>query len=188
MAPVDMAAMEGLRLQHAVCVDRYGRVFISDYYNSLIRKVDTTGIITTIAGNDTAGYGGDCGPATAGEIYYPQGVAVDKLGNVYVADYDNHRVRMVTDMPVCPALGISNEKGPGFEVVPNPSTGTFTIHGNDLLQENSVVIYNCIGQRVYECINCAQREINLSGYNNGVYIIYVGIAGTYNYRKIIISH
>ena len=162
-------------------------MFISDYYNSLIRRVDATGIITSIAGNDTAGYAGDCTPATAGEIYYPQGVAVDKAGNVYIADFDNHRVRMVTDMPVCPSLETGNEKRTSFEIIPNPSTGSFTIHSNDLSQENSVVIYNCVGQKVYECNNCAQREINLSGYNDGVYIVYVGVAGIYSYNKILIS-
>jgi sugar lactone lactonase YvrE len=172
----------------AVWVDRIGRVYISDYYNSLIRKVDTSGIISTIAGNDTAGYRGDCGPATAGEIYYPQGVAVDKAGNVYIADFDNHRVRMVTDGPVCPSLGINNEKRSGFMVVPNPSTGPFTIYADNALQESNVVIYNCIGERVYECMLGAQKEINLSSYNDGIYIIYVKNGEAYSHKKIIIRH
>jgi len=84
----------------AVAVDNNGNIYISDYYNSMIRKVSAaTGIITTIAGNDTPAYCCDCHPATVAEIYYPQGVAVDKRGNVYIADYGNSRVRKVINPP-----------------------------------------------------------------------------------------
>lgn len=55
-----------------------------------------TGVITTIAGNGTTGVAGDGGPATAAQLVYPAGAAVDAAGNVYIADTNNHRIRKVT--------------------------------------------------------------------------------------------
>lgn len=77
-----------------VAVDASGNVYIADEYNHVIRKV-SGGTITTFAGNNTAGYGGDGGPATQAELYYPPQVAVDSVGNVYIADQYNQRIRKV---------------------------------------------------------------------------------------------
>ena len=80
----------------AVTVDGAGNVYISDLRAYCIRKVDAaTGTISTIAGNGRWGYGGDGGPAIEAQLSEPRGVAVDAMGNVYVADYWNHRVRKV---------------------------------------------------------------------------------------------
>jgi len=78
-----------------VAVDGFGNVFVADANNSRIRKVDTNGIITTVAGNGNSGYSGDGGPATSASFYYPQGVAVDGFGNLFIADTDNSRIRKV---------------------------------------------------------------------------------------------
>jgi hypothetical protein len=56
----------------------------------------STGIITTVAGNGTAGYSGDGGAATSAELDYPEAVAFDSTGNLYIADSDNERIRKVT--------------------------------------------------------------------------------------------
>ena len=80
----------------AVAVDAAGDLFIVDLGNSRIRRVDAaTGIITTVAGNGMQAYGGDGGPATGASLNYPLDVAVDAAGNVFIADYVNHRVRRV---------------------------------------------------------------------------------------------
>jgi uncharacterized protein (TIGR03437 family) len=79
-----------------VAVDGSGNVYICDNGNSRIRKVTAaTGIITTIAGNGTQGFGGDGGPGTAAQLNTPQNVAVDKDGNVYISDFGNNRIRKV---------------------------------------------------------------------------------------------
>lgn len=78
-----------------VTVDASGNVYIADSQNERIRKVNTNGIISTIAGNGKAGFSGDGGPATAAEFEFPQGIAVDASGNVYISDYDNQRIRKV---------------------------------------------------------------------------------------------
>ncbi len=72
-----------------------GDVYIADWYNHRIRKVDTTGTITTIAGNGTAVFSGDGGPATSAGLNSPTGVAVSRTGEVYITEWGLHRVRKV---------------------------------------------------------------------------------------------
>ena len=78
--------------------DKGGNMYISDYNESVIRKVNTNGIITTIAGNYSYGFGysGDGGPATAAELNYPNSVVVDAAGNIYIDDSNNNVVRKVS--------------------------------------------------------------------------------------------
>jgi uncharacterized repeat protein (TIGR03803 family) len=78
-----------------VTVDASGNLFIVDWGNSVIRKVDTNGIITTVAGNGTGGYSGDGGVATSAELSNPSAVSVDAFGNLFIADSENSRVRKV---------------------------------------------------------------------------------------------
>ena len=76
--------------------DNAGNLYIADSSNNRVRVVNTSGIISTVAGNGTAGYGGDGGPATSAELNNPYSVAVDTSNNLYIADQNNHRVRKVT--------------------------------------------------------------------------------------------
>src|SRR5947207_1398629 len=70
-----------------VAVDSAGNLFIADYGNSRVRRVDaTTQVITTVAGNGTRGYSGDGGPATSAELEFPLGIALDTAGNLFIAD------------------------------------------------------------------------------------------------------
>ncbi|HMD69739.1 MAG TPA: hypothetical protein VKF41_00265 [Bryobacteraceae bacterium] len=78
-----------------VAVDSAGNLYIADFGNSRIRKV-SNGMISTIAGNGTPGFSGDGGPATSAQLAYPEGVAADSAGNLYVADTSNYRVRILT--------------------------------------------------------------------------------------------
>jgi hypothetical protein len=80
-----------------VVVDAAGNIFIADALNNRVRKISiTTGLITTVAGNGTHGYSGDNGPATSAALGYVEGIAVDAAGNIYIADTDNQRIRMVS--------------------------------------------------------------------------------------------
>jgi hypothetical protein len=78
-----------------VVFDAFGNLFIGDYQNNRVRKVDTNGMITTVAGNGTNGYSGDGGVATNASLSNPAGLALDSSGNLYIADSGNHRVREV---------------------------------------------------------------------------------------------
>ena len=79
-----------------VAVDAAGNLYIGDTYNARVRQVSAAGIITTVAGNGTYGFSGDGGAASAAQVSYPYGVAVDASGNLYIADSNNFRVRMVS--------------------------------------------------------------------------------------------
>jgi sugar lactone lactonase YvrE len=86
-----------VNIPYGLAVDSAGNIYIADLENNRIRKVTaSTGIISTVAGNGTAGYSGDGGAATSAEINFPYGVAVDSAGNIYIADFGNQRIRKVT--------------------------------------------------------------------------------------------
>lgn len=84
-----------MNIPWGVAYDAAGNLYISDRNNEVIRKVDSAGTITTFAGNGTAGFCGDKGPATSACLNTPRGLATDSLGNLYIADGLNHRVRKV---------------------------------------------------------------------------------------------
>lgn len=78
-----------------VTLDAAGNLFIAVMWNNVVRRVDAHGVITTVAGNGTNGYSGDGGAATNASLNNPSGVAVDAAGNLFVADGNNYRVRVV---------------------------------------------------------------------------------------------
>jgi uncharacterized protein (TIGR03437 family) len=77
-------------------VDSSGNLFIADRGNNRIRKVSTSGTITTVAGNGSEGATGDNGPATAAELYGPTSVAVDASGDIFIAVTQSNRIREVS--------------------------------------------------------------------------------------------
>ena len=84
-----------MKFPYNVAVDVTGNLYIADLHDNRIRKVDTNGIITTVAGNGMGGYSGDGGPATDAMINSPNDVEVDAAGNLYIADTENRRIRKV---------------------------------------------------------------------------------------------
>ena len=90
------ATSAGIDSPFDIAPDREGNVYIADSFIHRIRRVDrATGIITTVAGNGTAGFSGDGGLATDAMLNNPHGVAVDVTGNLLIADSDNNRIRLV---------------------------------------------------------------------------------------------
>jgi uncharacterized protein (TIGR03437 family) len=99
-----------------IAVDLFGNVYLSDTDHQRVRKIDTAGTITTIAGTGVAGYSGDGGPAAAAEINLPYGLAVDLAGDVYVADLGNNRVRKISPLGVISTVagtGVAGSAGDG---------------------------------------------------------------------------
>ena len=94
-----------------VAVDAAGNLFVADGFNHRIRKIDTAGTITTVAGTGQQGFWGDGGPAAEAELYLPTGVAVDAAGNLLVADRSNHRIRKVDAAGTITTVAGSGERG-----------------------------------------------------------------------------
>ena len=84
-----------LNLPYDVAVDGAGNLYITDRNNHRIRRVDSTGTITTIAGTGKDGFSGDGGPAIQAQLRDPAGVALDGAGNLYISDASNNRIRKV---------------------------------------------------------------------------------------------
>ncbi len=104
-----------------IAIDNAGNIYIGEGANDRIRLVNTAGIISTIAGNGTYGFSGDGGPATAAELNYPNAMSVDTTGNIYFADINNNRIRMINTSGI-----ISTIAGNGYG---SPNSGGFSGDG-----------------------------------------------------------
>jgi hypothetical protein len=161
---------------HGIFVDAAGSLYIADSDNNRVRKV-SGGIITTIAGVGTAGYTGDGGPGTAAELKYPTKVAVSNAGLVYVADYNNDVIRLLT-----PMVGIEENEEKGIlSIYPNPSEGIFSVvvpATLNLTGNQKVSITNLIGEVVWikeiNIDNGSTFLIDITGQPSGVYMVHIG--------------
>ncbi len=95
----------------SVTADGLGNVFIADQLNRYIRKVNTSGIISSIAGIGSSGYGGDGGPATTATLNDPWGIAADAAGNLYIGDHGNNRVRKINPSGVITTVAGNGTSG-----------------------------------------------------------------------------
>jgi trimeric autotransporter adhesin len=83
-------------MPNGLAFDSSGNLYIADYGNNRLRRVTPEGIVATVAGNGTQGYGGDRGHAASAQLNHPNALAIDSAGNLYIADIENHLVRKVT--------------------------------------------------------------------------------------------
>jgi uncharacterized protein (TIGR03437 family) len=133
----------------AVTLDAAGNLYIADSLNHVVRKVTGDGRIATIAGiGGQGGFSGDGGPATQAELYYPDGLAVDSVGNLYIADSLNNRIRVVTPGGIIMTVagngkfGDSGDGGPATSARLNGPTSVALDSAGNLYvgdSENSVV-------------------------------------------------
>jgi sugar lactone lactonase YvrE len=107
---------------YEVRFDAAGNLLFVEMKNHLVRRVDAkTGIISTVAGTGKAGFGGDGGPATAAQLNIPHSIALDRAGNLYIADIGNHRIRKVdAQTGVISTIAGNGQKQPP---TPGPAAG-----------------------------------------------------------------
>ncbi len=123
-----------------VALDSANNLYIADTSNSVIRKVTTsTGIISTVAGTITSGFSGDEGPAVGAQLHYPDGVAVDASGNIYIADRLNSRIRMVLTSGII--VTIAGEGGAAYSGDGGPATNASLFFPTGVMLDGSGNVY-----------------------------------------------
>jgi hypothetical protein len=102
--------------------DKIGNMYIAEINSSVIRKIATTGIITTVTGGGTPGYSGDGGPATAAALAYPYALCLDTADNIYISDNANACIRKITaatgiieTVAGCGVAGYAGDGGPATD-------------------------------------------------------------------------
>jgi sugar lactone lactonase YvrE len=139
-----------------LAVDGQGNIFVADFGNNVIRKISTTGTVTTFAGNGIAGYVD--GAATVAEFNGPAGLAFDKQGNLYVADNNNNMIRKITSAGV--VSRVAGTKTPGYvNGTVNTTTGVYT----SFRSPNGLVVDASGNIFVADLGNSAIRQITSAG-------------------------
>ena len=158
-----------LWIPQGIKIDNAGNIFIADNGNNTIRMVSAAGIITTLAGSGSRGFSGDGGPAISATLNNPSGVAVDLMGNVYIADGGNNRVRKVNISSL--SVTVTKAGLSGVLVYPNPTKGTINI----INAANSEVVVNDVtGREVMRAsLTNAKETVDVNSFAAGVYLLQV---------------
>jgi trimeric autotransporter adhesin len=156
-----------------IAVDASGNLYIADLHNQRIRMVNTAGIIATVAGNGTSGFSGDGAAATAAQLNYPKAVAVDGLGNIFISDGDNSRVRKVNTAGIITT--VAGNGAPYVPGVPIPGDGGPATAANLQLLEG---IATDASGNLYISSGYGVRKINSSG----IITTIAGINDSFGYR------
>ncbi|HVA97818.1 MAG TPA: T9SS type A sorting domain-containing protein [Bacteroidia bacterium] len=140
-----VATLARLNVPMSVYADASGNIYIADYNNVRIRKVNISGIISTVAGTGIYGFSGDGGSATSAKIGWPYAVTIGANGNMYIADTWNNRIRKVTGLTGINELSDAKQ----ISVYPNPSNGIFTIAQKNNFEPLKVEVYNMLGEKIF---------------------------------------
>jgi len=170
-----------------IAIDGSGSLLISDWSNNRIRKIDTLGIITTIAGDDSTGNdNGDGGPATAATIGGPEGITIDRYGNIFFADY--YYVRKISAPPLA-VITVTTNTVAGITLYPNPASAGYIMLAvsSALTGPASIHIVNDIGQKVLETSIQTNAPVSLPlNIPPGIYFLSATTAqGTYSKPLIV---
>lgn len=145
-------------------VDAAGNVYFADSGNNRIRKIDAvTGIVTTITGNGAAGFTGDGGPASDAELNFPVQIAFDSAGNLYIADYQNFRVRRV-DAKTGTIATIAGNGTSFFPTDGGPATNSAISGMQSLILDSSGALFiTDLGNARIRVVNVSTSPINVAG-------------------------
>jgi uncharacterized protein (TIGR03437 family) len=99
-----------LRDPRHMTIDRAGNIYFTEGLAHRVRKISPAGIITTVAGTGQAGFSGDGGPAARAQLNLPVGIAVDRAGNLFISEKENHRIRRITPSGIISTVAGTGQK------------------------------------------------------------------------------
>lgn len=159
---------------YGVATDKSGNVYVADYGNSLIRKITQAGVVTTLAGTGTAGFVN--GTGTAAAFNFPTGLACDSLGNIYVADRGNSRIRKIT-----PGGIVTTIAGGSYAYADGIGTAASFKNPSDLTLDPSGNIYVAdVVNNMIRMVTPAGVVTSLAGAGSASFADGTGIAASFN--------
>lgn len=172
---------------YGIAIDSWGNIFLSDQGNNVIRAINTSGIVTTYAGNDTVGYSGDGGFAIHAELNEPYGIAVDASDNLYIADAQNFRIRKVSAPPASVFVKEVQPQG-SLQLFPNPSSGQFTIALPAAQDKITLIIEDLLGKTIEtKTITYPPQQFHFTlSQPPGTYIVKVITDGNTYWQKVVV--
>ena len=153
-----------------LAVDATGALYIADNGNNVIRKVALNGTISTVAGNGVQGFSGNGGPATAAAMFFPNAIAFDTAGNMYIAEPPNESIRKVSPSGIITVvaggngLGFSGDGGLAINAQMDDPQGV-TVDGNGTIfiaDEDNARIRMVTPAGIITTI-CGDGHLNFSG-------------------------
>lgn len=182
-----LATAAKLSLPTGITVDRACNLYIADEGNNRVRKVAaSSGIISQFAGNGGSGYSGDGGLATSAQFDLIWGIASDTLGNIYIPDANNERIRKVT-VSITTEISEAQNDSELITMFPNPTNNSFVIKANSIEKQNLQIV-DINGRLVFSQNLISVATIDVSNLNEGVYFVSLkSNKGIANKRLIIIK-
>jgi trimeric autotransporter adhesin len=155
-------------------IDKNQNLYFGDWSNDRVREINTSGIISTVAGNGASGFTGDGGPATAAELRGPSGVVVSLAGNVYIDDISNSRVREII-FHNSEGINTITPASESIFVSPNPAKDIIYLKIQNSIKAEKVVLYSITGQKIFDSRLEGKQSLEISTYglSNGLYFLTV---------------
>ncbi len=154
----------------AMAFDSGGNMYIADTDNNRIRKINTSGIISTVAGNGIAAFGGDGNVAINSQLNAPIGLSIDAFDNLYICDQHNQRVRTICSTNCVAGITAYSINDKNALLYPNPNNGSFNLQLNSGIENAELHVINSYGNKVYEQkIFFGQNDISIQNLASGLY-------------------
>ncbi len=185
------AAAAQLSFPSSISVDNAGSVYITDQGNNTVRRVDSTGTISVFAGTPrTSGYTGDNGAPALAKLYSPSWVSADGWGRIYIADYGNNVIRLVS-YNASSVASVSGNPG-AVKVYPNPCAGTFDLQipatGNTASVNVVDVLGSVIATKVVDGTKTGAVTLTFNDIAEGCYLVDIRSGDKHYSEKVVVAH
>ncbi|WP_115812916.1 NHL domain-containing protein, partial [Winogradskyella pacifica] len=174
-----LATSAQLNYPRDLIFDNNDNLYFSSASNHTIRKIDNSGIITTIAGTGVAGYSGDGGLATSAQLNSPYGITFDTDGNLLISDRMNNIIRQLNNV-ILSTNDFFTDKG-SVIIYPNPSNDFIQLSG--LSKKEKYKIYNILGSEIASGSISNKDRVNVKNFTNGLYLLKFDNGNTIKFIK-----